>query len=484
MSASVIAQNGSHRIDYEADLADWNLLDMDGSGRRELIAWTEGPNGDRHLVVHRQDSDGSFVHAGSIALPSMAAVRALGDFDGQDGTEISILTPTGVHLIFMSSDKVPTLTDELFQINSLFRAASSGTPDFLHWSLDVDDDGHDDLLTPLEEGLGVCFGDGNRGFSKPMVLELPGRRTIATAADGFLSLGRSYPRAVFENISGSQLPDLVWFDEDGLSWREQTAPRVFRTGNPATYPLSWLSGEDTTGVLEQTDVELEDLSSSEGLDLVLSRMKTRKESLTRMRTNLVLLANQGKEKAATFSRKPSLALRIEGVVGSGPHFVDVDGDGLKDMMLTTYASGLKDAFSRFVASTVPARVYVHRGIKGKRLFEATPSFKATFQLSTQDFQRWGVRRSPVLHEDITGDGIVDLFQMKHSGKSHLLTIRRGEVTNGKFSLVEKPIFSESVEGVENVSFRTLKSGDKGSHVIVQGDRFIKVLVLDTTNQNR
>jgi hypothetical protein len=139
---------------------------------------------------------------------------------------------------------------------------------------------------------------------------------------------------------------------------------------------------------------------------------------------------------------------------------------------------MKDAFSRFLASRVPARVFIHRGVRGGDLFESTPFFKATFQMSTADFERWGVRRSPVLHEDIDGDGVVDLFLMKGSGREHLLTIRRGVVRDGVFSILDEPILEESIKGVENVSFRTIRSGQVGSHVIVQGEKFIKVLVLD------
>ncbi len=478
ISHPLLSQQISSRVDYAHDIADWNLRDLNNNGLRELIAWTEDADGGRHFLVHRQTTLGKFEFLDEIVLPRTAAIRSLGAFDEKLGSQIALITPKGVHLIALKSDGKLELSEQLFAINSLFHAASAGTPDFLHWGLDVDGDGHDDLLTPLEEGLGVCFGDGKRGFSSPTLLELPGRRTIEAATDGFLSLGRSYPRAVFENISGSALPDLVWFDESGLSWREQVAPREFKGGAPNTYPLSWLSGSDATGVLEQTDIDLEDLSESEGLDLMLSRMKTKKENLTSMRTNLVLLANQGASAKETFSRSPSLALRLEGVVGSGPHFVDIDHDGIRDMVLTTYASGMKDAFSRFLAARVPARVFIHRGVRGKQLFEATPFYKATFHLSTADFERWGVRRSPVLHEDIDGDGTVDLFQMTGSGREHLLTIRRGNVTDGHFTIQDEPMFEKKIKGVENVSFRTIKSGQVGSHVIVQGKKFINVLCLD------
>ena len=478
VSLPLRAQESSHRVDFENEIADWNLRDLNNNGLRELIVWTEGADGERYFIVHHQTQPGVFEFLDKVALPKTAAIRSLGAFDEKMGSQIALLTPSGLHLIALNAQGKLELSEQLFAINSLFHAASSGTPDFLHWGLDVDGDGHDDLLTPMEEGLGVCFCDGKRGFTKPVLLELPGRRTIQAATDGFLSLGRSYPRAVFQNISGSALPDLVWFDEDGLSWREQMSPRVFKKGRPDTYPLSWLSGSETTGVLEQTDIDLENLSEADGLVRMLSRMKTRKESLTTMRTNLVLLANQGKDAKSTFLRKPNLALRLEGVVGSGPHFVDVDRDGIRDMVLTTYASGMKDAFSRFLASRVPARVFIHRGVRGGDLFESTPFFKATFQMSTADFERWGVRRSPVLHEDIDGDGVVDLFLMKGSGREHLLTIRRGVVRDGVFSILDEPILEESIKGVENVSFRTIRSGQVGSHVIVQGKRFIKVLVLD------
>ena len=99
-------------------------------------------------------------------------------------------------------------------------------------------------------------------------------------------------------------------------------------------------------------------------------------------------------------------------------------------------------------------------------------------MSTADFERWGVRRSPVLHEDIDGDGTVDLFQMTGSGREHLLTIRRGNVTDGHFTIQDEPMFEKKIKGVENVSFRTIKSGQVGSHVIVQGKKFINVLCLD------
>ena len=206
--------------------------------------------------------------------------------------------------------------------------------------------------------------------------------------------------------------------------------------------------------------------------------------MTSMRTDLVLLNNLGAESKDAFPRKPGLALRLDGVIGSGPHFVDVDQDGIRDMVLTTYASGMKDAFSRFLASRVPARVFIHRGVRGPALFEATPFFKQTFQLSAADFERWGVRKSPVLHEDIDGDGIVDLFLMSSRDREHLLTIRRGRVTDGAYSIDSEPMFNVTIANAENVSLRSVASSQKGSHVIVQGRTFINVLPLAKSTSNK
>ena len=472
------------RIDFGADLLDWHAFDWSGDERTDFLGILEDDSGLRRVALAVQNSDGTFGSPQTTNMPKGATAIVLGSWTRPTGTDIGFVHPGGVTLITASdkSDaaKTPTTRPDFVPARTLFRAAGDGAPAFWHWPTDIDDDGTDDLFLPTEDGLAVWFGQRGGTFETPVTLPIPGERTIDRHG-GFVRVTRSYPRPVFANVVGDTRLDLAWFDESGLTGIEQTAPKKFAATKPVRFPLPWIASREQVGVLEQTDVDLEALDSDIEDDLVLARMRT-ETGLAEAQTTIFMLLNRrgAKEKndakdgkTDLFSRSPDAAVRAKGIVGVGPHFVDLDRDGVRDLVYVTYASKVGQALSRLF-NRVPVKLFIHNGRTTGNRYSGTPDQTLKLDVPRGDFERWSARNSVFLRDDVTGDDVVDLVHVTRKSGKRSVTVRPGVLSDGNYSIADDASFAHAAPDVEDVSVRTLTETGPASIVVV-GKKSITVL---------
>jgi hypothetical protein len=450
-------------VDFGAPLADWQLVDLSGDGRSDVLAFFDGGGGPRSVVVALQQPDGSFAKSAPVALPADVVSLVFGSFARAAGYDVALISTAGVALLTIDAAGAPSIGPVILKVQNLFRAPTAQAPAVWHWPMDIDKDGRHDVFIPGDEGVVVAFGDGKGGFNgKTVLLPIAGQRYVEEASDGAFDFVRSYPRPVFDDVAGDGGLDLVWFDEAGLFFVTQTAPRIF-ADVPRQFALSWVSGGDAVGLVEQTDVQLADVDRNGKADLVLAKMQARDGQIGDMQTTLVVLVNDGTE--AAFKRQPQTALKLKGIVGVGPKVVDVNKDGRVDLVLGTYAGGLSDAVSR-VFSRVPVTLYAHYGTGNpKAPFSNAPDFSVKESLSSDDFEAWGARASLGLWSDFDGDDVVDLFTMVRSGQERTAAVRLGTVEGARLVVRGKPAWTKRADDIEGASIRVIRGDDRAALVL-------------------
>lgn len=181
-------------LDGDGDLdLTWpdEVLRNDGAGRVSLV---EPPHSYERIAI-AADLDGDGIDDRVIAGNRLALSRALGGMQFEAPVEIDDAYPqliTAADLDGDGRDEVVAVTnDEIYLVDraddgsGFVRTATlplPGAPRSLV-TLDVDDDGHLDVVLGTLEDTFRFVGDGNGGLADPVSLGFPGRPMIATDID-------------------------------------------------------------------------------------------------------------------------------------------------------------------------------------------------------------------------------------------------------------------------------------------------------------
>ena len=459
-------------VEFGAPFEDWFVFDFDDDGHREILVFFAPEKDQRPFAMASYKSGTWKIEKSSI--PRDIVCLALGSWGLGKGRQLAMLSPTGVTFLYRNAaGRFATASQEI-KFQNLIRSPLTNPPGFWHWPIDVDGDGHDDLYLPGDEGILVHYGDGKGGFTPVNLLPFRGDRSIDGNSTGTLDFERSYPHPIFVDLNSDHRPDLCWFDDQGLAYVLQKDKRAFALDSVQRFNLSWLSTKDTGDVLEQTEIDLEDLNGDGCPDLFLSKMSTPSTGVTNMNTTLVVLLNDGQ---GGFKRSPDFALKVQGLIGNGPHFGDWDGDGHLDIVFGSYGSKISDAIQRMMGK-VTVTYHVHRGTgQAQRPFSGKPDYLQTKDMTKKDYQRWGARKNVIINEDFDGDGIGDLFLMKPKGRGHEISVHHGQKdSKGKLVYAEEVLFKHREENIANITIRTI-SGTKGiAALLIKKTAFVVLAV--------
>ncbi|MFT7619434.1 MAG: hypothetical protein ACI97A_003088 [Planctomycetota bacterium] len=470
---STLASQKTRRAEFDAKIDDWFIFDLDDDGEREIMAFFPLNESGRPYALATRVGDQYVIEKG--IMDRRVVSMALGEFGMGPGLQIALIQPDQVTFMGKNKDGKLTAVGKSIPFRAIIRSPLAAAPGFWHWNTDIDGDGKDDLYLPGDEGLVVLFGDGKGGFHQRLDVPMAGSRQVDPYSSGHLDFERSYPSPSFLDVDGDKLVDICWFDEKGLSFVPQGPVRTFDISKKSSFNLEWLSGGDSGGVLEKTEIELKDVNQDQLPDLFLSKMSTPASGITKMSTTLVILLNQGKGK---FAKRPDFALRIGGIIGNGPQLTDLNADGRPDLVFGSYGTSVSDAIQRAMGNIkVSFNVYIAKK-DDKNPFLAQPDLTANYRVPKSDYAKWSVRNNYILHEDLNGDGIADLFQMVPTKGGHILSVSAGRKDRGKPLVFDDKPFISAIEGdIKNVTFRTMTTNKPVCMVIIK-DRSLVTITLD------
>lgn len=362
-------------------------VDVDGDGRLDLVLACRDPDtGRREVRVHRRRAEAP-PFANEPSAPPYAVEKdvvafCFADVDPAPGRELVLCTPEQVVAVVPGADGAQRY-EVLAAHRLVWPAPDRGAVLPLAGAcVDLDGDGHDDLLLPGPDGLAVLLGGRRPAPGTPCRIE-PFRSALEGRSGGgaelgddrlsfrfplgdgdddddgddrgpLLALQARAPRFLPVDADGDGRLDLVALRNGGLwCWRGD-GDGAFAVVPTSPLPLP----PDRLALFDPAfDVQLAKLDGDAVPDLVLTTSARRDDEIE-VRVEAFRRAPDG-----TCEKPAKCRLRLQ-TLATAPQLVDADGDGVLDLVAVTVRTDRLRGLVGDSAEALDAQLNVFRGSGG------------------------------------------------------------------------------------------------------------------------
>lgn len=475
-------------------------VDLDGDGVRELVIAVRVRDQDfaRSLEIWRRGNAG-YKRVDQLPLTRDVVAWAGGDVLETPGQELVLFNASGVFAWRMSGPPEQRL-QRLCGAEFLWQLADPDTA-FLHADCvrDLDGDGLVDLALPEPDGYRVVLQRRPRAADAPWGLEsklvVPsepneeGLWVSASATEGPAVRGRRGQSGLQLSFSGDDgegevegegderfrsnrmlqvneaVPAPSWIDWDGdrdLDLLVQTSRALFVwLQNKADKDSTWASAPavrlalpveaDRSRRLDTSySAHAVDLDGDSKADCAVFAGDARSEDVRTQGLFFTQAAAGAEHPLFGAQGKPRDLLVFAGFV-TNPSFVDIDGDGLVDLVLRSVRPDLIDQLRSAASKSIEADLFVYMNRRG--VLPRQPDLTWRHEIPIERFEL-----SSDFIGDLTGDGVRDLVVRSEPKKLRALFVRRGAQKGGGWSVLPQPLWELDID--EDASVRALEVGAK------------------------
>ncbi len=398
-----------HRLRLERELGEILFEDLSGRGSKDvLVVELDRTTRDMlpHLKVFRHDGqDFRPLRSASTPLPPDVAMVGSGKFPFGPG--LVLLSPTRLEIWPWRNGRFVSRAALRKAVTSIFVHAGGGLKTGLKWVVDLNGDGFHEIVMPRLDGFQVLrVNKAGRLEAHATLRTRPRSRLWFFLRQNYIAF--ELPGVHFLDVDGRGWKDVITFNngllrvflldaKNGgrvvppLLVRDLRPPAVFEPRAPRDPPMKLVMGKDLNG---------------DGLpDLVFIKNRATDSSF---RTATRVLIYFGKRNPVTglpdFDRKPSQVFASEGF--THPILLDLNHNGLVDMVLVNVEIGFWNAVKAFIARSVTAEAAFYPMEKHGR-YPVQPKelvdYSVTFSLGRFSHQ-------PITaFADLNSDGLPDLL---------------------------------------------------------------------------
>lgn len=412
--------------------------DLDGDGLTDLIASYRrgsGPAAQRFLAIFFRRPQGYTRRPDvAFAAPRNAAIFDVGDAFGDAQDELLYLTPSGVFAQGFVKRK-PGAPTRIVATQTL--VGEPEEEDFPYWDFvrDVPKLGKTMLLPTRgklhiykrEEGASLWKRHSSIDLRQYSYYDVESANYRRSPRGG--SSGRPYsmrvttivPNVDFVEQTGDGKVDVVTNFDDRLEVYPQLEDGTFSTKPVHRQWMQVLTKEELENRDTGVSAQVEDLDGDGIADLALTKIGG---GITTLASEVRL--HRGR-KGGGFEEKPAQVFADEGFAALA-RFVDVDGDGKKEMVHPHAEVSIMSISSAMLSSELGLDIRIRRGSGGdSEIFDRKPAQKLETSFGLDLSVGAALRgAAPIFGHDFDGDGIRDVILSEGGDKMLLHRGKRGK----------------------------------------------------------
>ncbi len=406
--------------------------DVDGDGDRDLVAFVVrggfGPDPQRFLAFFMQ-ARGRFSPEPDavVAIPPSAIAGAVLDLLPEaPGAEIVLFEARGCTVVRRVEGRYRLPGALLFRDTGFFDMGSGNQlPDIHDFIADLDGDGRREILFPRKRDVAI-WRAGTGGFEAIAHLPLEhrqryGSRTQERLLGRFLDVDARVRRPVLARLDPDGRLDVVTFRERRLeAWLQRPDGGFDRDPSwRAELPMISEDGE-RKDELNRVHAEIADVDGDRYADLIVYRNIGTVGVFSSMRTQVFYFRGR---KGGWRTRRPAQIINLAGL-SIDPVLIDIDGDGKRDLVLSSVRTDLITNVKRALFRSVEVTYAVYRFDAERRRFAASPSYAREIDVDVARIEGGATVPLAYFWGDYDGDGLHDMLSLATDDEVVIYPARR------------------------------------------------------------
>jgi len=328
-----------YRLSVAGQVLQHWVEDLNGDGLEDIfVAHRKGvePDETRWLSIFWQSRDAGFGTAPeqSWELDSEAAVLDIGDVAGNPRKEIVFLTGTNIGYYPLDGDIYDTTPVTLMEAQGLTVHPSPRTIPMINFCRDWNGDGRDDVAVATFDGLVLYSRDDADVFapSSHILIDLDtsiGRVWTRGRNNKTVGITASYtfPSVVLVDYNNDGFEDIIAATNERVIVYLRDESGAYSSEPDVDHLFDVRTQEEKIEGTAELETLVEDLNLDGYADAVV--VKQTSKGLTNFRG----VINVFWGKAEGFGDTPDQVIISEGTASARAHFIDVNGDNRKDLVL-------------------------------------------------------------------------------------------------------------------------------------------------------
>lgn len=426
-----------HRVEGQVWRVD--VAELDGDGRKDLLVFTTrggfGPNPRRFLDIFYQKATGGFALTPdhSLEVPYTAVgYDAANLLDGAAGLELLFLEPSGVSALTASDRAFGRERHSVARLPTFFDMAAGNQLPLLSGLVgDVNRDGRADVLVPTKgEAILFVSAKGER-WQEGARFQLEYSQNFdvqvkAAFLGRYLSVDARSPQPRLIDVNGDRRLDVATYKDRTIEVFLQGADGQFKADPSYSLLLQIVNEAGEEDELNNVHAQLVDTDGDRMAEVVVHRNIGQVGVFASMRSQVLLYRGRSQ---GWLAKRPAQSINLKGVSMS-PVLTDVDGDGAKDLVLSSVRTDLITNAKRALFSEVVVSYYLYRWDKGAKRFDLAPSFSRDLVIDVERIEGTGTVPLAYFTGDYDGDGVGDLLSLENENE---LALFFGKATSSFWS---------------------------------------------------